>query len=194
MARGELTRQSRAGAFGIDLTHSVVFIDEYAAGSVLGRFLGGEVGEGRDDDDVARVDQVGGGAVDAHHPRPGWPSERVGREPGSPCYVPDVDLFVFENSCRTKQVVIDRDRSLVVKVGLRHGGSVNLAQQHSSHHARMTVGSAAKSRGFRSCGAHGGGLVITPCRWLSKVLPVGVTHLNPFGVMLMLQPREWVIP
>ena len=46
----------------------------------------------------------------------------------------------------------------------------------------------------RQRSTHGGGLVITPCRWLSNVLPVGVTQRNPFGVLLMLQPREWVIP
>ena len=44
--------------------------------------------------------------------------------------VPDVDALVRQNTCCIKQILIDRDRALIIDIALSDGGCVQLPFQH----------------------------------------------------------------
>ena len=56
-----------------------------------------DVAEGGDDNNVSRVDQMGGGSIDADHAAASGSLHRVGRQAGSPGHIPDMDLLERED-------------------------------------------------------------------------------------------------
>ena len=83
---------------------------------------------------VARLDQAGGGAVEAHVARAAPAGDGVGLEPGAVVDVDDGHLLVLEDVGRVEQVGIDGDRAHVVQVGVGHDGPVDLGLEHAAAH------------------------------------------------------------
>jgi hypothetical protein len=86
------------------------------------------------DDDVARVHEAGGGAVDADHAGAALAGDRVGLEAGAVGDVDDVHQLAGQQVGRVEEVLVDGHRADVVQVGLGHGGAVDLALHHGAEH------------------------------------------------------------
>src|ERR1019366_9263530 len=93
-----------------------------------------------DDDQVARPDEVRGGAVDADLAGAALAGDDVRGEPPSVRDVVDVDLLVLEEPRGFDQRHVDRDRPDAIDVGARDGGSMDLTQQKMSQHVRLRSG------------------------------------------------------
>jgi hypothetical protein len=95
--------------------------------------------EGRvadDDDEVSRVHQAGGGAVDADDPAAAWSLDDVGLQAGAVVDVNDVHLFPGQQVGRPHEFRVHCQRSHVVQVGLGDGRAVDFRFQHRSLHGR----------------------------------------------------------
>ena len=122
----------------------------------------GQHAVGDEDDDVAGVHEVRGGAVDADLARARLAGDHVGRQAGAVGHVDHVDLLAGEQVGGVEQVGVDRDRPDVVQVRLRDGGAVDLADHHRplqrcgavvTQGARLMATSVADRRpGCRSVG------------------------------------------
>ena len=66
------------------------------------------------------------GAVDTDDPGPAGTRDRVGDQPGAVVDVDDGHLLTLEQTGRVEQVLVDRDRSDVVQIGLSHRGAMDL--------------------------------------------------------------------
>jgi hypothetical protein len=92
-----------------------------------------------DDDQVERLDQVGGRAVDADLSGARLALDHVGLQPVSVRDVVDVDQLVGEHLRPVHQVAIDRHGSLVLDIGLGDRGAVDLRLQHGSYHGESSI-------------------------------------------------------
>ena len=81
-----------------------------------------------------RVNEVRRRAVDADDARAGVAANRVGLEPRTARHVPDVHSLVGQDIGRFHEVGVDGNRPLVVDVGLRHAGAMDLRfEQRATH-------------------------------------------------------------
>src|SRR5262249_4217358 len=115
------------GAF---LAHAVVLVDEDDLRLVSARGLLVHPGERGDDDEVTGRHQVRRRAVHADHAAVGRPLDDVRLEAVAVCDVPDTDRLVGQQVGGVDEPAVDGDRALVVHVGLRHRGTVDLRPHH----------------------------------------------------------------
>src|SRR5439155_1380678 len=87
-------------------------------------------GERRGDHQVAGPDEMRGGAVHADDAAVGRALDGVGLEAIAVGRVPHPDGLVRQEVGGVHQPPVDRDRALVVDVGLGHGGPMDLGPQH----------------------------------------------------------------
>ncbi len=93
---------------------------------------------GADDDEVALLCEAGGGAVDADDAGATFALDSVGGKAFAVIDVEDVDLLVRHDVGLVHYRAVDGDRALVMKVGMRHRGAVNLAFEHPDIHVVST--------------------------------------------------------
>ena len=144
------TQQTRAvQRFGRVVTgpdHAVVGVDEDDNRlSRAGLFLV-HLPVGDEDDEVAWVHQPGRGAIDADDARAARAWNDVGLEAGAVRDVDDGHFLARVEVCGVEQVLVDRDRTDVVQVGLRHRRPVDLAREHGAEHQQ----SCSRGRADRS--------------------------------------------
>jgi len=96
---GEGSHAQRCTFLGAAFSDSVAFITKTTLGVWVSVFLGGHPAVGSNDDQVARLHQVGGGAVDADFARTGTARNHVGGEAGPVSHIVDVDFLVLHESC-----------------------------------------------------------------------------------------------
>src|SRR5690606_22896780 len=134
-ARLDVERDVRRGrrdlsGLGADVTDAVVLVDEDDGGGVGAGVGVAEHPVGDDDDEVAGVDVVGGGAVDLHLAAAALAGDDVGGEPRAVGDVDDVDLLAGQQVRGVEEVGVHGEGADVVQVGGGHGGTVDLADEH----------------------------------------------------------------
>src|SRR5699024_5010048 len=87
-----------------------------------------------DDDQITRIDQVGGGTIDADAAGSGITGDHIGLNPGAVGDVHDGDLLTLDEASGADQVGVDGDGTDIVEVGLGDGGAVNLATEDGAQH------------------------------------------------------------
>ena len=100
-------------------------VGEYDGRCKLASLFGSHQGIGHDDDDVAGLYLAGGGSVEAYDARTPFALDDVGLESFAVVVVDDRDLFVGNDVCRVHQILVDRDATDVIQIGLSNGYSVN---------------------------------------------------------------------
>jgi len=113
-----------------DQPNVVVGIHEDDDGLVIARLGFGEVAECGDNDNVARMHEVGGRSIDADDATAAGPLHRIGRQPGTPGDIPDMDFLEGQNVSRFEQVEVEREAPFVVQVGLGDGQPMQLRLEH----------------------------------------------------------------
>src|SRR4029077_13511942 len=103
-----------------------------------------EPGEGGDDDQIARGDEMRGGTVHADDAAVGLALDRVRLEAIAVRHVPDRDGLVREEVGRVHEAAVDRYLALVVDVGLGHRDTVDLGPYHLSHHRSVPPGTSSR--------------------------------------------------
>ena len=87
-----------------------------------------------DDYQIARMNEVRGGTVDADDAAASWRGNDIGFEASAVGDVDDCHLLAFDEVGGVKQVGVDCNRADVMQVGLRHRRTVDLRLHHDPHH------------------------------------------------------------
>ena len=124
----------------------VVAVDVDQGRLVLGRlgFVADAVGA--DDDQVARLRAVRGGAVDRDHAAALFAADRVGDEALAVVDVVDVDLLVLADAGDVEQAAVDGARAFVVQLGVGDGGAVDLGLEDVQLHGWAPAAGLAARR------------------------------------------------
>jgi hypothetical protein len=121
-------------------------IDVDHARPVSRRFVGREPPVAGEDDEVPRLHEVRGGAVDADLARPALAGDDVRRQPRAVGHVVDVDLLVLDEAGGLREVEVDRDGADVVEVGAGDGGAMELAEEEVAQHGLPDEDEAPRAR------------------------------------------------
>ena len=111
----------------VDPLDAVALVDVDDDRAEAARILFRVVGVGQDEDDVAGMDQAGGGAVDAAFAAAACAGEGVGGEPVAVIDVQDVDLLVLDDVGGFQELRVEGDAAHIVEVSFGDRHSVNLA-------------------------------------------------------------------
>src|SRR5690606_34616274 len=81
-----------------------------------------------------RLRTARGAAIDRNDARTLFGPQRIGDETLATVDVPGVDLLVLADARGIQQHAVDRDRTLVVQLGVGHGGAMDLGLEHVQVH------------------------------------------------------------
>lgn len=123
----------RAGNLRHRADHPIIRVDLDDDGGIVGRHLG-DIGEGRDDDEVADLDVMGRRAIGAEDAAAGRRRDSISGQPRAVGDVPDMDFLVGDNVGGQHQRLVDRKAAFVMQVGVGHRATVNLAFEHATVH------------------------------------------------------------
>src|SRR5467141_2114869 len=121
----------------------VLLVDEDDRRNVTQKLLALHDRVREDDHRVADVRETRGRAVQAYHARAPRAPDGVRVEPLPVVHVQDLHLLVREDIGRVHQLCVDRDRSLVIEIGLGDGGAVDLGLESGQAHASTASLTAA---------------------------------------------------
>ena len=93
-------------------------------------FFFGEQGVGHDDDDIARLGETGGGAVEADDAGAAGAGYGVGFEAGAVVVVDDLYPFIGQDAGFFHQFFINGDAAHIGKIGFGNGSAVNFSFEH----------------------------------------------------------------
>ena len=110
----------------------VVLVEQQALG--FHRLIG--LAPGHDGDAVARVDEVGGCAIDDDLARAFGSRDHVGFQAGSIGDGGDENFFSVPEIGRAHEIGGNRDAAFIMNIGIGHVGSVELGFEQGSQHGR----------------------------------------------------------
>jgi len=85
-------------------------------------FVRFEIGEGHDDDLVARTDKVGGGAVGTNNATAARSREDISFMAGAVGQVGDQYVLIGQNASGVHKVLVDADAAVIIEVGVGYCG------------------------------------------------------------------------
>src|SRR5579859_5445710 len=119
---------------GEPLVHAVLGVEQHDHRMEPARLLRRELGVGDDDDVIARLNQAGGGAVDADGSGVAGSFDGVGLEPVAVVDVHHLHPLERHDPRRREQSGVDGDAAFVMQVGLGHRGAVQLRLAEGEEH------------------------------------------------------------
>lgn len=117
----------------------VAVVGEYHAGFEVFGLLFRHAAVGYDDHDIADLGFAGCRAVEAHDARAAFAPDGVGHESLTIVIVYNMYLFVFDDSHRIHQILVDGDAADVIEFGLRHLHPVDLGLHQGNLHDMMMI-------------------------------------------------------
>src|SRR5262245_16425533 len=111
-------------------------------------------GERRDDDEIARLDEMRRRAVDADDAGVGRSCERIGLEPRPLRDVPHAYGLVRDEVGRVHEAAVDGDGALLFDVGLGHRGAMDLGPHHLACHRDSPSGTRTRLSISRTPATH----------------------------------------
>lgn len=116
------------------LHHPIVVVRENHAGfERLGFFLR-HTTVGYDNHDIPYLGLAGGSSIETHHARAAFAPDGVGHEALAVVIIDNMYLFVFDDSHRIHQILVDGDAADVVEFGLRHLHTVDFRLHKGNLH------------------------------------------------------------
>ena len=101
---------------------------------MVGGFFGVDQAKGHDDDEVAGLGQVCGGAHDTDAAGVGGCRDDIGFVPGAVGDVGDEDFLVGDEAGGLHEGAIDAEAAFVVELSLGDGGAVNFRMEYGNLH------------------------------------------------------------
>lgn len=105
---------------------AVLFVDQEDAGAVGFGFRFVVLAVADDDHQVAGIHEMGRGTIDTDHTRTARAGNGIGGQTCTVGDVVDINLFVLNNVSRVHKILVDRQATLVVQVGLGNVRAMDL--------------------------------------------------------------------
>jgi hypothetical protein len=110
--------------------YTIPIVDEYDTTNMTGRTLLIPPAETGDDDQVTRLREACGSAVQANLARVSLRGQCIRFEPGAVINIPYMNRLKRENTGFLQQSFVDRDTTLVIEIGTRHNRPVDFGSHY----------------------------------------------------------------